>query len=205
MPYRDRRAAATNALEPKPRKRLAARILATILVIATPLPEPVLASDGAVHDGSHDFDFNIGTWTTHIRRFVNPFVPADGTIDLQGTVTIRPVWGGKAQLEEIEADGPKGHWEGLTLFLYNPRSHQWSQTFTNSVVARVGTSCNIGEFRDGRGVLYGADTFSGRAVLIRAVWSNITAAKHHYEESFSDDGGATWVLSFSADLTKKAP
>jgi hypothetical protein len=30
------------------------------------------------------------------------------------------VWDGKAELEEIEADAPKGHWEGLTLFLYNP-------------------------------------------------------------------------------------
>jgi hypothetical protein len=47
------------------------------------------------------------------------------------TVTVRPVWGGRAKLEEIEADGAKGHWEGLSLFLYNPQSHQWSQTFLN--------------------------------------------------------------------------
>jgi len=30
----------------------------------------------------------------------------------------------RAQLEEIEADGSSGHFEGLTLFLYNPQAHQ---------------------------------------------------------------------------------
>ena len=51
---------------------------------------------------------------------------------LDGTVTVRKIWDGRAQLEEIEADGPKGHWEGLTLFLYNPQSHEWNQTFISS-------------------------------------------------------------------------
>src|ERR1700691_366486 len=52
-------------------------------------------------------------------------------IELNGTVTTRPIWGGRARLEEIEANGPKGHWEGLSVFLYNPQSHQWSQSFLN--------------------------------------------------------------------------
>src|SRR5580698_4493042 len=74
-------------------------------------------------DGSHDFDFNIGVWHTHIRRVLDPFSASSDVLELNGTVTIRPVWGGRARLEEIEADGPKGHWEGLSLFLYNPQSH----------------------------------------------------------------------------------
>src|SRR5271156_1377979 len=85
-------------------------------------------------DGSHDFDFNIGVWHTHIRRVLDPFSASSDVMELNGTVTIRPVWGGRARLEEIEADGPKGHWEGLSLFLYNPQSHQWSQSFLNSKI-----------------------------------------------------------------------
>src|SRR4051794_38448061 len=79
--------------------------------------------------GAHDFDFNLGTWETNIHRILNPFSASSESMEMKGTVTVSKVWGGRAQLEEIEADGPKGHWEGLTLFLYNPRSHQWSQTF----------------------------------------------------------------------------
>lgn len=154
----------------------------------------------AMRDGAHDFDFNIGQWKTHIKRALNPFDPNSPSIELDGTVTVRKVWDGRAQLEEIEADSPKGHWEGLSLFLYNPQAHQWSQSFANS---RVGTlSANIGEFRDGRVVLIGQDTVQDRAILVKAVWSHMQPTSHHYEEWYSGDGGATWVLSFTADLNR---
>jgi len=154
----------------------------------------------AVHDGQHDFDFNIGVWHTHIKRLLDPFASSSESVELNGTVTVRKVWDGKAELEEIEADGPKGHWEGLTLFLYNPQAHQWSQSFANS---KVGTlSSNVGEFKDGRVVLIGQDTVNDRTILVRAVWSDIKPDSHQYEESYSNDGGTTWVRSFVANLTR---
>src|SRR6202162_566750 len=155
---------------------------------------------GAARDGQHDFDFNIGVWKTHIRRILDPLSGSANSIELEGTVTVRKVWDGRAQLEEIEADGPKGHGEGLTLFLYNPSAHQWSQSFANS---RVGTlTSNVGEFKNGRVVLIGQDTVNGKTILVRAVWSDIKPDSHQYEESYSNDGGTTWVRSFVANLTR---
>ena len=155
----------------------------------------------AMRDGQHDFEFNIGVWHTHIKRILDPFASSSESIELNGTVTVRKVWGGKAELEEIETDGPKGHWEGLTLFLYNPSAHQWTQSFANS---KVGTlTSNIGEFRDGRVVLVGQDnTVNDKTILVRAVWSDIKPGSHQYEESYSNDGGTTWVRSFIANLTR---
>jgi hypothetical protein len=176
--------------------------LATIICVSyprvglsqTPTPTP------AVHDGQHDFDFNIGVWHTHIKRILDPFASSSESVELNGTVTVRKVWDGKAELEEIEADGPKGHWEGLTLFLYNPSAHQWSQSFANS---KVGTlSSNVGEFKDGRVVLIGQDTVNDKTIQVRAVWSDIKPDSHQYEESYSNDGGTTWVRSFIANLTR---
>ena len=89
-------------------------------------------SSGELRDGQHDFDFNIGTWKTHIRRLVHPLTGSDEWVDLNGTVHVRKVWNDRAQLEEIEADGSGGHLEGLTLFLYNPQAHQWGQYFVDS-------------------------------------------------------------------------
>jgi hypothetical protein len=156
----------------------------------------------APRDGQHDFDFNFGVWKTHIKRIVSPLSGSPNSIELNGTVTVRKVWDGRAQLEEIEADGPNGHWEGLTLFLYNPASHQWSQTFVNSKVG-VLTSPLIGAFRDGRGELFSQEVFDGRSILVRAVWSDITPDSHHFEESYSDDGGKTWAPAFIANLTRE--
>src|SRR5262249_45068002 len=89
-------------------------------------PAPAAAAGS---DGSHDFDFNLGVWKSRIRRYTHPLTGQTDFIELSGTVSVRGVWGGRALLEEIEADGPKGHWEGLTLFLYNPKAGQWTQSF----------------------------------------------------------------------------
>ena len=165
---------------------------------------PAGAADSAMpRDGQHDFDFTIGVWKTHIKRIVNPLSGGDRTMELNGTVTVRKVWNGRAQLEEIEADGPKGHWEGTTLFLYNPHAHQWSQTFADAS-AGVLTAPLIGEFKNGRGELVAQTQFDGRTVLDRGVWSDITPNAHHFEEAYSEDGGKTWKPSFIADLTRQS-
>jgi hypothetical protein len=158
----------------------------------------------ALRDGKHDFDFNVGTWKTHIKRIQNPFDSPGQYVELNGTVTVRKVWDGRAQLEEIEADGPNGHWEGMTLFFYNPDAHQWTQSY---VAGKTGVMSPplIGEFKDGRGQLIAMDTFKERAILVRAVWSDIKPDSHRFEESYSGDGGKTWAPAFIAELTRLKP
>ncbi|WP_158942184.1 DUF1579 family protein [Granulicella sp. S190] len=156
----------------------------------------------AMRDGKNDFDFNLGVWRTHIRRVLDPFSGSDKSMELNGTVTVRKVWDGRGQLEEIEADGPKGHWEGLTMFLYNPQAHQWTQSFIDSQ-AGVLTTPLVGSFKNGRGELFSQETFRGKTVLIRGTWSDIKPDSHHFEEDFSDDGGKTWVPAFIGDLMRE--
>lgn len=156
----------------------------------------------APRDGSHDFDFNLGRWHTSIQRIRDPFAATPETVRLEGTVTVRPVWGGRAFLEEIEADGPAGHWEGLTLFLYDPAAGQWSQNYANAAQGRFASNPTIGAMRDGRIELYAQDSFEGRSVLVRGLWSDIRPDSHTYEEDYSDDGGRTWHAAFIGKLTR---
>jgi hypothetical protein len=158
----------------------------------------------AQHDGQHDFDFNLGTWHTHIKRLQHPLTASNAWVEMQGTVVVRKVWDGRAELEEIEADGADGHFEGLTLFLYNPEAHQWSQIFSNSKDGTVAQPI-IGEFNNGRGEFYDQEPYHGRTILVRVVWSDITADSHRFEQSFSDDGGKTWQPNFVATLTRAKP
>jgi hypothetical protein len=156
----------------------------------------------AEETGQHDFDFNVGTWHTQIKRILDPFSGSDDSLELNGTVTVRKLWGGRAQLEEIEAEGPKGHWEGMTLFLYNPAAHQWNQIFIDSKQG-VLSSPLVGAFKGGRGELFSGDTFKDRAILVRGAWSDIKPDSHSYEESYSNDGGKTWRAAFIANLTRE--
>ena len=158
----------------------------------------------AYAEGSHAFDFNLGTWHTHIRRLKQPLSGHADWMELRGTVTVNPIWGGKAQVEEIEADGPGGRFEGMTVFLYDPAHGQWRQYFADSDDGTLDTP-SVGRFADGRGVFYSQELYRGRAVLVRGTWSDITRDAHRYEQAFSEDGGKTWEANFIADLTRVRP
>jgi hypothetical protein len=178
-------------------------VLSTIAAVAqSPAAGAAPPAAPATRDGQHDFDFTIGSWKTHITRLQKPLSGSTAWIKMEGTKTERKIWNGRAHLEEIEADGPAGHMEGLTLFLYNPRSHQWSQTFASSRDGSLGSPL-IGAFKNGRGEFFGQDTFDDKTILVRAIWSDITQDAHKFEQAFSEDGGKTWETNFIALLTRE--
>lgn len=162
---------------------------------------PLHVQAGEARDGSHDFDFARGSWHTHATQVLDPFDGGTHTVTLDGTKTARPLWNGRAWLEEIEADGPDGHWEGATLFVYNTKAKQWSQTYIDGDSGEM-ESPTVGSFNDGRGEFFGTTVYKGGTVLTRGVWSDIKPNSHRFEISYSRDGGRTWVTAFKADLTR---
>jgi hypothetical protein len=156
---------------------------------------------GAERDGQHDFDFEIGAWRTHLRRLVHPLTASTTWVEYEGTSVVRKLWNGRANLVELEVDGSGGHIEGLSLRLYNPQSHQWSLNFANSKGGTLGVP-TVGEFKDGRGEFFDQETFNGRTILVRNIWSDITPDSCHFEQSFSDDGGKTWEVNWIATDTR---
>lgn len=154
-------------------------------------------------EGQHDFDFEIGTWKTHLRRLVHPLSGSTSWVEYEGTTVVRRVWNGRANLVELEVDGPSGHIEALSLRLYNPETRQWSLNFSNSAGGTLGVPA-VGQFESGRGEFFNRETLNGKSILVRFVISNITAASCHFEQAFSDDGGKTWEVNWIATDTRDA-
>jgi hypothetical protein len=152
-------------------------------------------------DGQHDFDFEIGIWKTHLRRLLHPLTGSTTWVEYEGTSVVRKLWNGRANLVELVADGPAGHFEGLNLRLYNPESHQWSLNFSNSSGGTM-SQPTIGEFKNGRGEFLDQETLNGRAIFVRFVISDITPTSCRFEQSFSDDGGKTWEINWIAIDTR---
>ena len=165
---------------------------------ATPRSSP---REAAPRDGQDDFDFEIGAWKTRLSRRLRPLTGSTSWVEYEGTSVVRKVWNGRANLVELEVEGPGGRIEGLSLRLYNPQSRQWSLNFSNS---RGGTLSPpvIGEFKDGRGEFFGQDTLDGRAIFVRFVISNVTPSSWRFEQAFSDDGGKTWEVNWIATDTR---
>ena len=157
--------------------------------------------DGTERDGQHDFDFEIGAWKTRLSRRLHPLTGSTTWVEYEGTTFVRKVWNGRANLVELEVDGPKGHIEGLSLRLYNPQSHQWSLNFSNSNDGTL-SQPTIGKFKDGRGEFFNQESLNGRAIFVRFVISDITPNSCHFEQSFSDDGGKSWEVNWVATDTR---
>ncbi len=152
-------------------------------------------------DGQHDFDFNIGTWKTHVSRLQKPLTGSTTWVEYDGISVVREILSGRASLFELTADGPAGHLEGAGLRLYNPESHQWSLNWTSGKSGVLGVP-TIGEFKNGRGVFVDQESFNDRVILVRNSFMNIMANSARFEQTFSDDGGETWEANFVMTFTR---
>ena len=155
----------------------------------------------ADRDGSHDFDFEFGTWKAHLSRRLNPLTGSNKWVEYEGVSTVRKVWDGRANLGEIAVDGSEGHIEGLSLRLYNPQTHQWNISWSNSSDGTLGPPM-IGGFENGRGEFYDQETFKGRAIYVRFIFSDITPTSFQLIQAFSDDGGKTWEDNWVSKFTR---
>jgi hypothetical protein len=155
----------------------------------------------AERDGQHDFDFVIGRWKSHTSRLVHPLSGSNAWEQYDGISTNRKVWNGRANLAELEADGPAGHLEVLCLRLYNPKTRQWNLNYAHSSDGTLETPL-IGSFRGGRGVFYDKEAYHGRPILVRQIWSDITPHAARFEQAFSADGGKTWEGNWIEVFTK---
>jgi hypothetical protein len=154
-------------------------------------------------NGAHDFDFELGEWTTHLKRLQHPLTGSTTWVEYTGTTTVRPILGGRANIAELVVDGPAGRIEGAALRLYSPQSRQWTLNYFNAADGLL-TPSMTGEFRDGRGVFHGQDTLGGRSILVRFVITKAGSDTYRFEQSFSADGGETWELNWVAIDTKRS-
>jgi hypothetical protein len=154
-----------------------------------------------MRDGSHDFDPEFGNWTIHIKRLMHPLARANDWVTYDGTKIVTPIWGGKADVAEVDAKGNAGRVHFIALRLYDPVAHQWSLNFASANAGTFGTPL-YGEARDGSIAFIGSDTFNNRNILVRFVSHEDGKDHATSEQYFSDDGGNTWELNWINDYTR---
>ena len=175
---------------------LAIALLAMNAVAQSPPTDPP-----APTNGQQDFDWEIGTWKTELRRLAKPLSGSNEWIEYSGTSVVRTVLDGRANLVELRVAGPSGKIEGASLRLFNPQAGQWSLHYAS---ARNGAMTRPvhGHFRNGRGEFYGEEDLDGKAILVRFVISEISADSARFEQAYSEDGGRTWETNWIAVDTR---
>jgi len=153
-------------------------------------------------DGRHDFDFWFGQWDGHTRRLADVTDP-DCTrwIELKSVSRAWPVLGGLGNIDENRYEGEKS-FEGVTFRLYEPATGLWRIWWASSNFPGVLDPPVVGRFADGTGTFEGDDSFHGRPVRVRFIWSDITADSARWTQYFrwSEDGD--WVRNWTTSFTR---
>ncbi len=166
---------------------------------ATTLP---LQEDKTVRSTQSDFDFFFGRWKVRNRRLRERLKGSTVWDEFDGTAVVRPILGGKGNVNDYEAQGPSGPIQGFALRLFNPRSLEWSIYWASGDSGMLDLPPMIGSFRDGRGEFENQEIFEGRSIYVRFVWSGITATSCRWEQAFSADGGKTWETNWIMEFTR---
>jgi hypothetical protein len=162
--------------------------------------ESIAASEE--RDGQHDFDFQFGSWKAHNRRLLHPLTGSNEWVEFDSTIVARPVWGGRANMDEFEADTSSGHIEGMTVRTYNPKSHQWSIYWANQKNGVFSLPPTVGKFKDGRGEFFDQEDFNGQSIFVRYLWLVTSPDTTRWEQAFSTDGGKTWETNWIISATR---
>src|ERR1041385_3933531 len=75
-------------------------------------------NSAAIRDGQHDFDWEFGNWHTHLWKLKQPLSGSNDWVEYDGTTVVRKIWDGRANLVELEGEGPH-HIAGVNSRLYN--------------------------------------------------------------------------------------
>jgi hypothetical protein len=153
--------------------------------------------------GLHDFDFLIGHWQVHHRRLKERLANSHEWIEFEGTSVVQKLLGGYGTVDDNVMEFPGGAFRGAGLRSFEPKSGTWSIWWLDSRTPLGPLEPPVrGSFRDGIGTFLADDTFDGRPIRVRFVWSKITPTSCHWEQAFSTDGGARWETNWVMDFKR---
>lgn len=156
----------------------------------------------SLHDGSHDFDFLHGKWTMDNRRLVKRLAASQEWVKFASTNECRSLPGGIGN-EDIYRTDYWPDFAGMSFRFYDTASKKWSiywidnRNYHGLLDAPV-----IGSFDNGIGIFEGRDTFNGKPIVVRFIWTVIDHDHARWEQAFSPDDGETWETNWIMEFTR---
>lgn len=168
------------------------------------IAQSVSAAAAPVNDGQQDFNWEIGGWQTKLKRLKQPLSGSQQWLEYTGTTTVKPLLDKRANIVELDVQGPAGRITGVSLRLFQPATGQWTLHFANLANGSM-TEPMEGSFKQGRGTFFGHDELNGRKILVRFLIIPVSPDQWRFEQAFSADDGKTWEDNWIAVDTRQPP
>ena len=150
--------------------------------------------------GMRDFDFWMGRWNVHNRRLRKRLAGSDEWEEFEAKVAARPLPDGLGN-EDVYCTDFDGGFVGMSFRFFDPETGKWSIYWADSRRPGLLDPPVIGSFAGDMGIFEGEDTFEGRPIVVRFLWSGVTTSTPRWEQAFSADGGKTWETNWVMDFT----
>jgi hypothetical protein len=153
--------------------------------------------------GVHDFDFLVGRWRVHHRTLKVRLANSHDWIEFEGTLVNQPLMRGFSNVDDTVFEKPGAPFRGVALRSFDSKTQQWSIWWLDSRTPLGPVEPPMrGGFRDGVGTFYEDETFNGKPVRTRFLWTKITPTSGHWEQAYSPDGGKTWETNWVQDIVR---
>jgi hypothetical protein len=151
-------------------------------------------------DGRHDFDFLFGRWKVRNRRLVERLLGSTEWQEFEATNEARALPTGLGNEDVFRCDQPPG-FVGMSFRFFDPQAKTWAIHWVDNQ-AGVLQPPVIGSFSGEVGVFEGPDTFRGRPITVRFIWSGVGTKQPRWEQAFSPDGGQTWETNWVMEFER---
>jgi hypothetical protein len=153
---------------------------------------------------SHDFDFLAGSWKVRHRRLKERLTGCTEWEECGGTSTLRPIMGGCGNVDDNVIELPSGTYRAASVRAYDAASGQWAIWWIDGRTPHNPLDPGMrGRFEDGVGTFFADETFEGRPIRVRFLWTDITPASARWQQAFSEDGGASWETNWVMDFERQ--
>ena len=149
-----------------------------------------------------DFDFFIGTWQVKHRKLRHRLEKCSDWDEFSGTTTTQKILGGAGNFDDNQLDIPLERYCAATIRTYNEKTAMWSIWWLDGRYSDQLDTPMRGQFIDGIGTFYAEDTFEGKSIKVRFLWTIPTTQFPRWEQAFSEDGGQTWETNWIMDFNK---
>jgi len=164
---------------------------------------PKMSPTESAVPGLRDFDFLVGHWEVHHRKLKERLAGSHNWVEFEGTLSSQPLMGGYSNVDDLVLNVPGAPYRGVALRSLDTKTGQWSIWWLDSRTPLGPLDPPVrGSFHNGVGTFYGDDTFNGKPIRIRFIWSKITPTSCHWEQAFSPDGGKIWETNWVQDIQR---
>jgi hypothetical protein len=161
-------------------------------------------NDTLERPGADNFDFLIGRWQVRHRRLKRRLQGSDEWETFSGTSVASKLLGGHGNIDDNLIELPAGAYRAATLRAWDPGAGQWSIWWLDGRWPGRIEAPMRGAITGGVGRFFADDTFEGRPIQVRFLWSDIGAASARWQQAFSADGGKTWENNWVMDFDRLA-